>query len=361
MALVGLGAAAVFLGSSVVLVDRYAEAPGTANDVASRLAFDAVPRYDAEGDILFVTVAGPHLTGLQAVIGWIDPDVDEFTYEERFGGITPEQDRSLNLQAMRDAKNDAPYVALSTLGYPTELIPGDVVVRQVLCLEASEDGRTCARPVPADSFLDPGDRIVSVEGTPIVTREDLGAALDGLEPGDTAEFTVERIGPDPDQPGPEQTGEVLLIENPDDPERAFIGIELADTAQVTLPFDIEIETGSIGGPSAGLAFALTLIDELTPGELTGGRNVAVTGTIDIRGNVGPIGGIRQKAVAVRQRGAELFLVPAGQSQVDLAEVRRILGEDRVAVVANLDEALQALAAIGGNADELGTPGAGYTG
>lgn len=357
--MVTLAAALLFLGSSVVLVDRYAEAPGSASAVEDRLAFDAVPRYDAEGEILFVTVAGPHLTGLQAAIGWLDPDVDEFTYEERFGTITPEQDRSINLQAMRDAKDDAPYLALTMLGYPTELIPGAVVVNQVLCLEASEDGRTCATPVPADVFLDAGDQIVSVEGTPIVTREDLTEALADLGPGDVAEFTVRRVGGGPGESGPEQTGEVELIANPEDPDRSFIGIELADTAQVNLPFDIDIETGSIGGPSAGLAFTLTLLDELTPGELTGGAKVAVTGTIDIRGNVGPIGGIRQKAVAVDQQDAELFIVPAGQSAEDLAAVRRILGDDRVAVVATLDEALAALAAIGGNALELGTPGTSY--
>ncbi len=77
--------------------------------------------------------------------------------------------------------------------------------------------------------------------------------------------------------------------------------------------------------------------------------------------MGPIGGIRQKAVAVKQQGADLFIVPAGQSAEDLDAVRRMLGADRVAVVANLDEALAALAAVGGNALELGTPGTSYTG
>lgn len=364
LALLALGAALVFLAASVVLVDRYAEAPGTASAVEDRLSFDAVPRFDPNGEILFVTVAGPHLTGLQAAIGWLDPDVDQFTYEERFGTITPDEDRSRNLEAMRDAKDDAPYVALTKLGYPTELIPGSVIVNQVLCLEASADGRTCADPVPADVFLDPGDQIISVEGTPIVTREDLTEALADFGPGDVAEFTVRREAPTTGETGDagvEQTGDVELIANPDDPSRSFIGIELADTAQVNLPFEIDIETGSIGGPSAGLAFTLTLLDALTPGELTGGKRVAVTGTIDIRGNVGPIGGIRQKSVAVKQQGADLFIVPAGQSPEDLDAVRRTLGADRVAVVANLDEALAALAAVGGNALELGTPGTSYTG
>lgn len=357
--MLGLLLAVTFLGSSVILVDRYAEAPGSASSVENRVAFDAVERYPASGEILFVTVSGPHLTGLQALVGWLDPDVDESTYEERYGTVTPEQDRTRNLQLIRDSKNDAPYVALTKLGYPTELVPGEVLINTVLCMEADDAGSTCLRYVPADSFLDAGDTIIEVDGLPITTRGDLTRALAEHEPGDLVSFTVRRVGVSDGTPGAVETGEVELIANPEDDSQPFIGIELADTTQVDLPFPVDIATGSIGGPSAGLAFTLTLIDELTPGELTGGGKVAVTGTIDVNGNVGAIGGIRQKAVAVDQAGAELFIVPATQSDEDLAAVRKTLGDERVVAVGTLDEALAALATLGGNADELGTPGADY--
>jgi Lon-like protease len=115
--------------------------------------------------------------------------------------------------------------------------------------------------------------------------------------------------------------DVELTASPDDPERTIVGFYPFDTRRVELPFELDIDTGSIGGPSAGLAFTLTLIDELTPGELTGGRRVAVTGTIELDGTVGAIGGLRQKASAVAQTGVDVFFVPAAQSDADIAAAR----------------------------------------
>lgn len=95
--------------------------------------------------------------------------------------------------------------------------------------------------------------------------------------------------------------------SPDDPNRTIIGVWPADTRKVKLPFEVGINTDLIGGPSAGLAFTLALIDELTPGELTGGIKVAATGTIDGDETVGAIGALRQKTVAVKASGAKVFL------------------------------------------------------
>lgn len=359
MAVVGLLLAAAFLASAVVMVDRYAEAPGSADGVNDRIAFSAVPRYESEGEVLFVTVAGPRLTGLQALIGWIDPDVREDTYDERYPDRTPEEDRQVAQQAMRSAKDDAPYVALTRLGFPTSLIPGDVVVGALLCEVVSEDGMRCEDYVPAADFLQPGDEFVSVEGTPIDTREDLTRVLQDFEPGDSVDIVVRRADPDAEGGAVELTGTVPLIEASDEPGRPLIGLTTADTTQVELPFAVDIDTGRIGGPSAGLAFTLALLDELTPGELTGGRRVAATGTIDVNGNVGPIGGLHQKAVAVRNAGADAFIVPASQSEQDLAIAREIMGAENVFPVSNLDEALAVLDGFGGNAMELGTPGADF--
>jgi PDZ domain-containing protein len=156
------------------------------------------------------------------------------------------------------------------------------------------------------------------------------------------------------------SGEVELIASPDDTNRTIIGFVPFDTASAELPFEVSIDSGAIGGPSAGLAFTLTLMDELTPGELTGGREVAVTGTINIDGTVGAIGGLSAKTSAVRQMGTEIFLVPASQSDDDLAKARRIAGDEvEIIPVATLDEALAALAERGGNGLELGTPGEGF--
>ena len=137
---------------------------------------------------------------------------------------------------------------------------------------------------------------------------------------------------------------------PDDPERAIIGIEPEDRiVGFDLPIDVTIDSGTVGGPSAGLAFTLAVLDVLTPGELTGGRRVAVTGTMAIDGTVGPVGGGAQKAIAVREADYEAFLVPS--DEVD--EVREAVGDDlEVIAVDTLAEALAALDSLGGNAGSL---------
>ena len=119
------------------------------------------------------------------------------------------------------------------------------------------------------------------------------------------------------------------------------------------PFDVTIDTGDVGGPSAGLAFTLALIDDLTPGDLTGGGDVAVTGTIAGDGTVGPVGGTGQKAAAVRDEGITLFIVPTQDYEEAVARA----GDDlQVVPVDNVDEALDALRERGGNVDDLPPPG-----
>ncbi|MEY3055126.1 MAG: hypothetical protein RL550_1649, partial [Actinomycetota bacterium] len=152
----------------------------------------------------------------------------------------------------------------------------------------------------------------------------------------------------------ERVVEVALMESPSEPGRVIIGFNPRDTRTVQLPVEIDIDTDSIGGPSAGLAFTLALIDALTPGELSPPGGVAVTGTMSGDGEVGPIGALVQKAVAVRRSGAELFLVPSAQSVNDLAAARSAAGPGvEIVPVATLEEAVAALAARGGTPVEQG--------
>ena len=131
-----------------------------------------------------------------------------------------------------------------------------------------------------------------------------------------------------DRPGAgASTVQVTLSASPDDTTRTIVGIVPFDTATVQLPFQVDIDTGQIGGPSAGLAFTLTLIDELSKGDLTGGKDVAVTGEIELDGSVGPIGGLAQKVSAVRQAGVHHFLVPTAQGEQQIARAREIGGDD----------------------------------
>ena len=169
-------------------------------------------------------------------------------------------------------------------------------------------------------MLDPGDKLLKVDGTSLSVVDDLAPILAKHKPGDTVTIEYERDGET-------SSGEIELIASPDEPERTIIGFLPSDTATVNLPFDsIDIDTESIGGPSAGLAFTLTLIDELTDGELTGGKRVAVTGTINIDAEVGAIGGLVSKASAVQQSGAKYFIVPTSQGEADIAEARLVAGD-----------------------------------
>jgi PDZ domain-containing protein len=132
----------------------------------------------------------------------------------------------------------------------------------------------------------------------------------------------------------------------------LIGVELSP--RYRFPVQIDVDTNDISGPSAGLAMSLAIIDDLSPGDLTGGKRVAVTGTIDSAGTVGPIGGLSQKAVAARRAGAQVFIVPAcaaddRQCAADLATAKQRVGNDvELAPVSTLAQALRVLRDAGGS-------------
>jgi PDZ domain-containing protein len=154
---------------------------------------------------------------------------------------------------------------------------------------------------PADGLLEPGDEIVEVDGVVVEEPADVTEAVQRAEPGDTV--TVEVV-----REGAEQSVPIVTTTSPRDPERAYLGITVGTTYRA--PFELDISLDGVGGPSAGLFFSLGIVDKLTPGELTGGRTIAGTGTITPDGVVGAIGGIEQKMPGARDAGATLFLAPA---------------------------------------------------
>ncbi|MEO6653884.1 MAG: S16 family serine protease [Ilumatobacteraceae bacterium] len=325
----------------------FARTPAAAQPVDDRIVFgdlgDAAEQFPPSGDIYFVTVTEPSQSLLSWFAGRDQPAVQFLTNEEKFGVQTPQQRRRFALESMRSSEQEAQFVALQRLGFQVDIQPGDVLIRDMVCLEANADGTECIDWSPSDDVLDPGDRILEVEGQPVDGVEDLSRILDGLRPGDVVSMKIDR----PEQG--ELDVDVELTAAPTDPERTIVGFYPFDTRRIELPFELDIDTGSIGGPSAGLAFTLTLIDELTDGELTGGGRVAVTGTINLDGTVGAIGGLRQKASAVAQTGVKVFLVPTSQGEADIEAARTAAGGDvEIVPVATLDEALDALAARGGS-------------
>ncbi|MEP6299613.1 MAG: S16 family serine protease [Ilumatobacter sp.] len=338
----------------------YARTPASAESVNDRVVYNDLPDdvevYDTDGDFFFVTVSAPDQSVLSWMIGSPDPVVDLLTEEGKNGQRTSAQNRQISLQQMRTATQEAQFVALTAAGFAPEIEPGAVVVQDVLCRVFAEDGFTCDERFQAADVLEPADTILEVDGTPVANIEALGAALDGGEPGDTVVLTIDR----PDEDVMDVT--VELASDPQDETRTIIGFVPFDTRTVDLPFDVSIDPAAVGGPSAGLAFTLALIDELTEGDLTGGRDIAVTGTIRLDGTVGPIGGIEQKVSAVHQHGVEVFLIPAEQFELTepdpenpddgvcrwecLNEAGK--GEVVLIPVASLDEALAVLQVLGGD-------------
>jgi PDZ domain-containing protein len=154
---------------------------------------------------------------------------------------------------------------------------------------------------PADGVLEAGDVILAVDGTTVANSAEAISAISSVPPESTVRLRIER-GDDT------RTVSIVTEKNPDDPTKSLIGAVLTDFAP---PFDVTIDTGQdIGGPSAGMMFALGVYDKITPGSLTGGKHVAGTGTITTDGRVGPIGGIQQKIAGAVDSGATVFMAPA---------------------------------------------------
>jgi PDZ domain-containing protein len=333
------------LGASAWPTRWIETAPGDAKTVADRLEIIDAQTFDS-GELLFVTAGGAELTPLMAFVGWVDPVVDVHTCEQVGRcGVPRGQIRQRNLAAMSSAKQIAEYVALSRLGYEATLDPGPAQVNNDFT--AAE----CPADSPADAacrVLAFGDTIIAVDGEPTPTIVELADAIAAHQPGDVVTLTVTPL--DSVEPIDKQ---VALIADPNDASRTIVGFTPRDTRTVSVPVTVDVDTGDVGGPSAGLAFTLALIDALTPGSLTGDTTIAVTGTIDAEGNVGAIGSLPQKADAIRRAGASLFIVPVGQSDEDLVRAREIAGDGvQIVTVATLDEALQAIADHGGQQDPL---------
>jgi PDZ domain-containing protein len=331
------------IAAGATTIERWETAPGSVDAVAPRLGFGTgatdVTRYRTGNSIRFVTAYGSQLTALEGFIGWVDDDIAIDTKLQRFGDRSPVEQRRLGFQAMVGAKQIAEFVALKRLGYDVALNYGSVVVEQVIC-------ETEPKPDSACKLLNPGDVIESLDGTPTPTLDVLVKAMEGHKVGDVVGIVVNTLNSNPNETRREE--KVRLIASPDDPQRTIIGIVPADTRTVDVPFEVDISTDAIGGPSAGLAFTLALLDELTPGNLMGRAKVAATGTIAEDGAVGAIGALRQKAVAVKRSGADLFLVPKSQTDAEIASARAAVGSALAIVpVATLDEALDALAKYGG--------------
>lgn len=283
---------AVFLLWPVKL-PYYAMSPGPVEDVADLITVTDAAVYESEGTIYLLTVGLREVNAFEWFEAkFIDDRVDLLDRDVvRPPGVSQEQVTRTNLEAMNESIDTAVYVALSRLGYEVGFSGDGVEVLQVV------------EGAPADGVIEVGDRFQVVAGQNVSTAEEAAALIRTYAIGDTISLTGTRG----DQP---LTVSVTLGAHPDIEGAPLVGV-VFDTVglELVLPMDVEVDSRNIGGPSAGMTYALTIIDLLTPGDLTGGHVIAGTGTIRFDETVGAIGGVRQKVFAARAVGAEVVFVP----------------------------------------------------
>lgn len=285
--------------------------------------------YPTEGALDFTTVrvlGGPGATvTLWDVLGAaVDPAEEVFDERAIFPeGVTDTQVEEENTAEMIDSQQEAIAAALKATG---RTVTQHVVIRQV------------AKDAPSAAELRAGDEIVSVDGTPVTGTASIRQAIGKRRPGESVRLELLRDGRRVDVAAKTRNSE----------GRTTVGVFLG--TRFAFPFTVEIRAGEVGGPSAGMMFALAVYDTITPGALTGGEKVAGTGTIDAAGTVGGIGGIRQKLVGAQQGGARWFLAPARNCDEVIGRVPDGL---RVVRVENFEQARRSVEAIAaGKADAL---------
>ena len=330
---------AAVVAGFVIRVPYTTIAPGEALSLPPRVTVKGAPSYaDPRGDIRLLFVREANNVNLWRYVQsrYFSSDIhvvrDSAVNPNK---MTPAQMNSQALQQMADAKSSATAVALGAAGYKVETAPGLVVNDLFVDL-------------PAIKTLQWGDVIISADGKKISKASDLTDAIANHDAGDDVTLVVSRGGKN-------VTQKVRIATSQG---RKVIGVEVSP--RFKFPVKVSVDTTGIGGPSAGLAMSLAILDDLTPGNLTGGAHVAVTGTINPAGQVGEIGGIEQKAVAARAAHVTLFLVPqcspddspaalAGCKDDLVRTAKRAGSKIKVVPVASFAEALKVLRENGGAA------------
>ncbi len=302
--------------------DDYLFVPDRAKPLADKVDVES-ERAAAEGDVYYVDLFVRKIRLLEQLLPFTRPEGSTFVSEEVLapsGETDAERDRQ-NAADMLRSEETAAVVALRELGYDVVATPRGVLVTSV------------APDVPAAEVLEPGDVVVAVDGVPVKTPAELRARIGTRKPGDTLTLAVRRRGKKPVEV------KVLTVASPDDPSRAIVGILIEQEADVKLPFEVDIDLGRVGGPSAGLPFALEIARQLGR-DVTNGCRIAATGALALDGTVIPIGGVKQKTVGARRADVDYFVVPVGENAEEAQENADGL---EIIPVESFQQALQKLA------------------
>ncbi|MER6413100.1 YlbL family protein [Streptomyces humidus] len=282
-----------------------------------------------------VTSADYRMNLVEAVYGWLAHDTKVVPHDTLYpDGKTEEQSTQENAEEFSQSQESAKVAALKELKVP---VTSWVIVSTVV------------KGSPAEGRLHAGDVIKAVDGTAVKQPGDVAKLVTMHKPGEKVVFTIvpakEQAAAEKAHKAATVTQEVTVTtaaSADSGQKRAIVGISAG--TDHTFPFTVDIKLADVGGPSAGLMFALGIYDKLTPGSLTGGKFVAGTGTIDDDGKVGPIGGIELKTVGARSQGAQYFLTPADNCAAAAKDTPSGL---RLVKVNTIDDALGALKDIRG--------------
>jgi Lon-like protease len=329
---------AVVLYTSLKTAPYYELVPGQAQSVAGLITVPSSQGHRLAGDMLLTDVEVESMRYIQFIPAYFDGDATVVSAGELTANLPVSEFDAEGVVDMSESELTAESVALRQLGYQVPETDSGVAI---YVIDPSS---------PAWKVLQVGDVVTSIDGIPTLDPSQLVSVLHSkFHPGQTVTLRVGSIMHP--TPGHDVTLKLGSIRQNGTVE-PFIGIgdpsaqiaSMGTQPEYDFPFSLSINSDNIGGPSAGLAFTLGIIDMLTGGHLTGGKIVAATGTIHPDGSVGDVGGVAQKTVAVERAGAKLFLVPPQELAVARSKAAHGL---KVEAVANLSQALADLVKIGG--------------
>lgn len=329
----------VALAGTFIKVPYAVERPGPVTDTLGDLddgsgliEVNGAKSYDTDGALYFTTVrilGGPeeHINGWEWLVGHLDPDSRVVPEKEVFGEDRSEEEiEEMNQAQMQGSQKNSIAVGIRSTGTK---VPQDNLVAQIV------------KGLPADGRLETEDVITSVDGTRTERVADIVEAISDRDPGDEVRLGIRRD---------DESRTVKITTEDIGGDRAGIGIGIEP--RYDYPYEVRIDAGTVGGPSAGMMFALAVRDVLTPGAMTKGKAIAGTGTINDAGEVGAIGGIRQKLVGARDADAEWFLAPEDNCGDVVGHVPEGLN---VVSVDTFDEASAAVESIAkGDTSDLAT-------
>jgi PDZ domain-containing protein len=337
-------------------VHEYAITPGNATPVAPLVGIKGVASESHRGKIMFTDVDLQALNGWQWAIMHFDSHVQFISSDELVdpGVPTAELDAQGYLE-MSDSKQAAEVAAFDALGWKTPSTPTGAIINSVVA------------PSPAyRAGLHVADEIVAVNAKSVDSACSLIDHLHAVPAGTTVHLTIKRARISSTGVITYRSASTLNVRTARPPKdmpssgcsgvtgagSSYLGVSIEDGMSYRLPAEVSIDTANIGGPSAGLAMTLSLIDLLSRKSISGDQPIAATGTIDVFGNVGDVGGVAEKTVAVQRAGAKYFFVP--QVEVATAKANAKPGLTIIGVT-SLAQTLRDLKALGGAVPQPLTP------